>query len=123
MIQSKFIADIIDLLLDDETIKKQIPFLNDTAYEYTGVGLFVRFSYTYGIENFRDVNNMSILDAVEIKSPELAIGADAQIFFNDGIIDYLEIWSFDGDYPAKELKNYTLIQKWDGSAKRQIIVS
>ena len=55
-----------------------------------------------------------------IKSSELEIGADCTLFFKDGLISYLEIWSYSGNYPKKELIDYELTQQWKGSPKRKV---
>lgn len=124
MIQSKFISDILDLLLDGDNdgnaLRNQIQFLDDIKYDYTGVGLFVTFSYSDEIIEFRLTNNTTVTNGVEIKSSDLAAGADVTLFIKNGIIDYLEIWSKDGNYPNKELTNYTLTQVWIGAPQRQI---
>ena len=43
MIKSKFISDILDLILDGD-VRNQKDYLTEKDYEYTGVGLFVNFS-------------------------------------------------------------------------------
>jgi hypothetical protein len=91
--------------------KKQIGFLTDAAYEYTGAGLFVTFSHQEGIDNYKCAVDRFLFDGVDIKSAELSYGADAILFFKNGLIDYLEIWSYDGCYPRAELKEYTLIKR------------
>lgn len=122
MIQSKYIADILDLLLDGNDLERkarfQIEFLTDSDYTYTGVGLFVGFSHAEGIEQHRLDTNKAIINGVEIKSSEFEIGAEAMIVINNGLIDYLEIWSYSGEYPKKDLTNYTLTQNWSGSPGR-----
>ncbi|GGF09368.1 hypothetical protein [Hymenobacter cavernae] len=122
MIQSKLVADILNLLLDGDELllQNQVQFLTDTEYNYTGVGLIVQFSHSSLIHNFKLADGANIFDGVEIRSPELAIGANATLIIREGIIDHLDIWSFDGNYPQKELTKYVLTQKWDGSPRRQI---
>ena len=124
MIASQFILNILDLLLDGDkegkALRPQIDYLSDTEYEYTGVGLFVTFQPSEGIEQYRYEEDKIILDGVTITSPELRIGAMATIFVNKGIIDYLEIWSYDGEYPKRELSNYILKQEGTFGAGREI---
>ena len=48
MIKSKFVSDIIELLLDSETknleaLRNQVRFLVDSDYNYTSVGLLFHF--------------------------------------------------------------------------------
>jgi hypothetical protein len=112
MIQPGLILDILNLLLDGEDVdgmaKMQIESLTESDFNYTGSGLFVSFSHDEEIFKFRLDEDQLTLNGVEIKSPDLAIGADATVFFKDGVIDHLEIWSHDGNYPEKELTDYSL---------------
>lgn len=112
MIQTGLILDILNLLLDAEDVdgqaKMQIETLTESDLNYTGSGLFVSFVHDEQSNKFRLNEEALVLNGVEIKSPDLAIGADATIFFKDGLIDHLEIWSHDGIYPEKELTDYSL---------------
>jgi len=115
MLQSKFISDIVHLLVDINdhylSAKKQIDFLTEAKYEYSGTGLFVTFSHEQGIDNYKCAGDSFLLDGVDIKSTELSADGDAILFFKNGLIDLLEIWSYDGYYPRAELKDYTLIKR------------
>jgi len=126
MIKSKLIKDILDLLSEGDSfgrsVREQINYLTEKDYNYTGVGLFVKFSHSDGIEKFKTDNERLILNGVIIRSTEIGLGAEAMVFCDKGLIDYLEIWSHDGDYPMKELETYTLTQEWTGSPGRQIVV-
>ncbi len=124
MIKSRFILDILDLLLDGDEegliIRQQVEWLTDANYNYTGSGLFVGFSHDMNaLEKRIEADNL-ILNGVQIISTELKNGADATLFLSNGIIDYLEIWSQDGRYPYKELSDYILNQVWINSPKRQL---
>ncbi|WP_452227619.1 hypothetical protein [Lacinutrix sp. MEBiC02404] len=125
MLKSKFIADILELLLDGDSdgikAKSQIEFITESDYEYTGNGVFIGFEHKNGIEKHRFEKDKLILDGVEIKSPELEIGANCTLFFSNGIIDYLEIWNYGGTYPNTELKKYELTQTWENSQRKTII--
>lgn len=124
MIKSKFIQDILTLLLDGdkegEEVKNQMDFISETEFDYTGVGVYVSFEHVDGIEKFKSTIDDLILSGVTIKSPELEIGADSTLFFKNGLIDYLQLWSFDGEYPKNELSEYELKQEWTGSPERKI---
>ena len=124
MLKSKFISDIFELLLDGDEdgikAKSQIEFITESDYEYTGSGVFIGFEHKKGIEKYRCEKNDLILDGVEIKSSELEIGANCTLFFSNGIIDNLEIWSFGGDYPNSELTKYELTQVWKNSPRKAI---
>ncbi len=125
MIKSKFIIDILDLLLDGDDdglkLRHQLDYLTDENYNYTGTGLFVTFSHNDNISKKRIQKDKFVLNGLLIKSSDLEIGADATIFITNGIIDYLEIWSQSGNYPMSELTDYVLTQDWDAFPKRQII--
>ena len=127
MISSKFVLSILDLLLDGDeygrALRPQIDFLTDTEYDYTGGGLFVTFQASIGIEIYKHPEERVILDGVTITSSELGIGASATVFANNGIIDYLEIWSYDGEYPQKELTDYAIKQEGHFGTGREILSS
>jgi hypothetical protein len=130
MIKSKFVSDILELLLagDAEGLlaSKQIPFLTEKDdVDYTGVGAFYGFNIDKGIEEFRLAPTGSThLNGVEITSSELNTSAEAIAHFQNGIISSLEIWSHGGEYPSKELSSYKLRQLgWAGSSGKQIEVS
>jgi hypothetical protein len=119
MIKSRYITDILELLLDGDKdgllAKQQIPFLYDSNYDYTGQGVFVRFEHDIKIEEYR-LENEFYLCGVKIQTEEYTIEADAILFSKDGLIDYLEIWCYNGeDYPKKDLMKYTLTQNWMNS--------
>ncbi len=124
MLKSKFIADILELLLDGDNYgiktRLQIDFITESDYEYTGNGVFIGFEHTNGIEKYRFEKDDLIIDGVEIKSSELEIGENCTLFFSNGIIDNLEIWNYAGTYPNTELKDYELTQTWENSPKRKI---
>lgn len=53
MIKSQYILDILDLLLDQEATrnaKKQIQYLTDVDYNYTGAGIYITFKTTEDIK-------------------------------------------------------------------------
>jgi hypothetical protein len=124
MIKSKFILHIIDLLLDGDAegiaARPQIQYLTEKKYDYTGYGLFASFSHSEDIVQYKSSKPDLILNGVKITTSEFPIEADATLFFKDGIINYLEIWCYLGDYPNQELTKYTLIQIWNNSPGRQI---
>ena len=124
MIKSKFISDILDLLLDEDNegiaLRPQIEFLTDSKYNYTGGGLFVTFSHSDGIEKHKYSKSNLILLGVKITTSEYPFEADGSVFLKNGFIDYLEIWCYKGDYPKKDLAKYTLTQAWNNSPGKQI---
>ncbi len=117
MIQSKYIFDILDKLVEGlpketDLLKLQLPHLIESGFEYTGVGLFVSFSYSEPILQYRTKEDEMIIDGVLIQSSELDNGALATVWVRKGLIDSLEIWSCSGDYPKNDSKDYKLIQTW-----------
>lgn len=125
MIKSKYILDILNLLLDGDNdgikARQQIEYLTESNYEYTESGVFISFKHNKGIKKHQTEKEKLILDGVKIKSKKLKFEANATLFFEKGIINYLEIWCYDGKYPENELKNYELTQEWENSPKRKII--
>jgi len=101
-------------------VKGQLDFISETEFEYTDVGVFISFDQEPGIEEFKASKADLILHGVSIHSPELEIGADSTLFFKNGLIDHLELWSFGGGYPQHQLRQYELRQAWDNSPQRKI---
>ena len=125
MIKSKYINDILDLLLDgdDEGIstKKQLEYLSEEKIDYTGSGVFVKFSHTENAKGFKSEKLDLVLNGVTFITSEYPIEGEAILFFTEGIIDYLEIWCHNGeDYPQKDLVKYTLTQTWINSPGKTI---
>jgi hypothetical protein len=125
MIKSKFISDIVNLILDGENIEQarhQKDFLTEKELNFTGVGLIVSFSHVDGIEKFKTSNEKLIIDGLIIQSKELGSGAIVTMFLKEGLVDYIDIWSKDGNFPSHELKEYTLTQEWIGSPGKKLVV-
>jgi hypothetical protein len=127
MIKSQLIKDTLDLLLDSNKDAKlaraQINYLVDANYNYSDIGVFIKFSHSPEATLYRVAESDLMLNGVAIESPDLKAEADATLFFADGVIDYLEIWTRDGEYPEKDLKTYKVTQEWEGSPGRQIVAS
>lgn len=115
MVKSKYISDILLLLIDgfkyEPILKKQIELLNDSEYSYTDAGLIVTFSHDDAINNYK-IDFDKILNGVKIASPELELGAQTSLFFDKGLISYLEIFSNSSFYPKNSLQSYRLSQEW-----------
>jgi hypothetical protein len=124
MIKSKYINDILELILDGDEdgilAKNQLSFITEKDFEYTGGGLIVDFEHSDGILNFEVSNQDLILNGVLIETKEFPIEADATLFFKNGIISYLDIWCHYGDYPKQDLTKYTLTQIWENSPNKII---
>lgn len=115
MINSSYINDILNKLIETESdydlLKSQIDLLEIKDLEYTCTGLFVHFNRPTLIEKFK-ISQDKLLDGLIIKANELEMDAEAMLFIENGLIDYLEIWSHSGEYPNHEIMNYELIQGW-----------
>ena len=124
MIKSKYISDILDLLLDGDNegiaVRPQLEFLTDTKYDFTGSGLFVTFSHGDGIDKYKYSKDDLVLLGVKITTSEYPVEADGTVFLKNGFIDNLEIWCYKGDYPQKDLTKYTLTQAWNNLPAKQI---
>ena len=124
MIKSKYILDILTLLLDGDeegiAVRRQLNFLTDVKYDYTGSGLFLTFSHDDEIIKHKYFKDDLVLLGVKITTTEYPIEADATVFLKNGIIDNLEIWCYAGDYPNKDLTKYTLTQAWNDSPGKQM---
>ncbi|WP_111597191.1 hypothetical protein [Chitinophaga skermanii] len=111
MVNSIFIAKVLDALIaesaDKDLLKAQLPFITEEETDYTGVGVFVNFSHEEEAEAFKAESGA--LEGVTITSPLLPMGASAILFITDGIIDMLEIFALDGEYPMEELSEFTLV--------------
>jgi hypothetical protein len=124
VISSSYILNILDLMLDGDeegsALRLQIPFLTDIKYNYTGVGLYVSFHSSEEIQTYKHTQDRIVLIGVTITSTELEVGASATLFTRDGIVNYLEIFSFVGDYPRRELKDYKMVQEGTWGTGRSI---
>ena len=116
MIKSKFIFNVVDLLLDGNAegraVRSQIQYLTDDKYQHTDDGLIVSFFHGDEIYQHRSCKGDIILNGVEIKSTETRLTANASLYFKKGIIDSLKINCYRGTFPKKELKQYTLTLIW-----------
>ena len=124
MIKSQFIADIIDLLCDnddvDPKILSAIPTLSEGKCEYTEYGFMLELIPETNEVKF-EPGYRSVLDGVLMECSELESGAWTMLFVGDTGIA-LEIMSRAGDaYPTNEIVNYKLTQDWINSKKREII--
>lgn len=57
--------------------------------------------FRLGIEKFKTNNQNLVLDGLTIKSVRHQIEAKATLLFKNGLIDNLEIWCYEGEYPQK----------------------
>lgn len=91
-------------------LKNQVYYIQEEMYDYTDSGVFISFKHEETSLKYRTTDKHLRLGGVLIKSDEIDIGAEAFLVINNGLIDYLEIWSYAGLYPHRDLINYTLEQ-------------
>ena len=124
MIKSQYITNIVKLLLDfDEESRltsQQIKYLTVDKLEYTGSGLFASFKHSKSCLDYKCPIDNLVLTGLKITSAAYSIEADANLFFKNGIVDYLEIWCYSGEYPSDDLAKYKLTQNWENSPGYQI---
>ncbi|MDP2162319.1 MAG: hypothetical protein Q8K02_17700, partial [Flavobacterium sp.] len=71
--------------------------------------------------DFVNKDRLTILDGVVIKNESLNIEASAMIRIEDGIIESIEIFNYNGfEYPESELEHYEISQNWE-NYNRKII--
>ncbi len=136
MIDSKLTLDILNLFFDGEKdtelFKTQTGYLTISEIEYSGVGAFITFENDEKINEYKayselkdsefaNENRLTILDGIIIRNEELNIEASAMIRIEDGIIESIEIFNYNGfEYPESELENYEISQNW-GKYNNKII--
>jgi len=118
MINSKFILDILDLILDEDdtrTLREQIAFLNELEIEHTGIGMFVNFKNNFLETNLLNLSN-KVLNGIEIRNENEKVLADVILYVKNGKIEQLEIFNKNGfDFPKEYLDEYIITQTWIGS--------
>jgi hypothetical protein len=123
MIKSQYIADILELITDEDAnsinLKEQIKCLTEKEVEYTETGAFVYFNQDNNITDSK-LDDDFVLTGVKVENKEFGISADATLFITAGIIDYLEIFCIDGLYPKIDPIHYKLVQEWSTSERKEI---
>ncbi len=124
MILSRYILDNVNLLLDGgddlAVFKPQVEYLSEKNREYTPMGLFVYFSHSSDILRYAIPDHKYVINGVKIFSTAHNLEGEAQLFLKDGVIDYLEIVYYNGDFPEADLDKYTLKQVWKDSPAKEI---
>lgn len=112
-------------MLDEDEfllLRKQAEYIEEENSEYTNSGVFVSFKHAAQELTYKFDKQQIRLNGVLIKSDEIDIAAEASLVINDGLIDYLEIWSYGDIYPSADLTHYTLEQQWKVEPDRKKIV-
>lgn len=108
--------NIIESSKHSDLLLNQLTHLRIQKYEYTSSGLFVYFGV--GDEKFTNIlkipeNESYFLDGLIVYSPCIPkSGAEVGLHFKAGIIDCLEIWCYEGEYPQNDLEIYSLERFW-----------
>jgi len=118
MLLMTFVRDILSLAFAAEDsplgISDQIPFLEVEKVDHTGVGAFVHFKHRTGIVPI-DLDSNIVWDGPQINCPGVEVHAYTLIHIRNGLIDHLEIFSVEGDFPKGEISSYRLQQMWVGA--------
>lgn len=119
------VLDLLELLLkgdsNGEVFYQQVPYLTISKVEYTGSGVFIHFTLLPDVEVYRASAPDRNFDAVMICSEDLTAEAEAIVHIKDGLLDYFEIWSFDGNYPKGGISSYKAWQAWENSPGKCLV--
>ena len=108
---TRFQRDIIERLIscipEENHLLCQIDQLTLEGLEHNGNEIL----YKYKSARLPDKNTGKnvVFDGLEIFSSELNAGASAAVFLKNGLISFLQILSHSGEFPDRELTDYTLI--------------
>ena len=102
---------ILKMVLDkhpSKNLEDQITSLQVVRREHTGAGLYVYFN-SHENANLKPVLNTKRINGPLIESSKLQHGAGCIVWLDEGIIDFVEIFSYSDTYPTD---NYTYELKW-----------
>ena len=107
---TRFQRDIIEQLVSclpyENNLLCQIDLLSLEGLEHNGKEVLYRYKSSQIPEKKYGEN--VVLDGLEIVSSELDSGASAAVFLKNGLISFLQILSHSGEFPERELTDYTL---------------
>jgi hypothetical protein len=112
MVLTKFHIDALKFIINDyydmyPELLDQIPFLEISDIEHTGVGCFYSFALNnVAFKNINRNNNDVLCGGYTLYSDELIEGALMMIFLREGKIETLEVMAHESQYPITEPKNY-----------------
>lgn len=108
---TKFQRDIIEKLIscipEENHLLCQIDQLSLVGLEHNGNEILYKYKSAQIPERLSSEN--VVFDGLEIFSSELNSGASAAVFLKNGLISFLQILSHSGEFPDRELTDYTLI--------------
>jgi hypothetical protein len=108
---TQFQRDIIEKLIscipEESHLLCQIDQLTLEGLEHNGNEILYKYKSARLPDNNPGEN--VVFDGLEIFSSELNDGASAAVFLKNGLISFLQILSHSGEFPDRELTDYTLI--------------
>lgn len=121
MIESKLTLDIIHANLEgvkhQAQLLQQMEHLEEVEYEHTGSGLLIFIEYRKAAKGFwltdeqlQDLfgEGPTELSSVILINEALGIRAETTVHFTNGLIDRVEIWNQEGEYPEEDLEEWKL---------------
>jgi len=108
---TQFQRDIIERLIscipEENHLLCQIDQLTLEGLEHNGNEIL--YKYKSALLPDKQTGENVVFDGLEIFSSELNAGASAAVFLKNGLISFLQILSHSGEFPERELTDYTLI--------------
>lgn len=108
---TRFQRDIIEKLIscipEESHLLCQIDQLSLVGLEHNGKEILYKYKSAHMPEHLSGDN--IVFDGLEIFSSELNGSASAAVFLKNGLISFLQILSHAGEFPDRELTDYTLI--------------
>ena len=83
-----------------KTVRRQLAIATVSRREFTGVGFFTEFVLPSDTAVRRDLPNMELGD-VGAEFPGLKRGAGFLLFIRDGVVSFLEGFTYDEDWPEQ----------------------
>jgi hypothetical protein len=88
---------------DQEILKEQIAHTSVKSREYTGVGFYTKFDIQENARRFDSMRRkMEDMPQTYGRHPLLPAGAGFVLWLKDGLIDNLEAYTYEGEWPKDE---------------------
>ncbi|HXD00433.1 MAG TPA: hypothetical protein VN048_13910 [Verrucomicrobiae bacterium] len=96
---------VLDLMVDKpgepfETVRQQLAYVRFANRKTTGVGFFTHFVVPVDAPVRRDLPNMEIT-GISASFPDVQHGAGFILFIRDGVVSFLEGFTYDDPWPEK----------------------
>jgi hypothetical protein len=99
---SKFEQDVMEMEIERSPLRDQLLAQFRAASvkqrDYSGFGLFVHFEFPGAVEPIKEPRNFDF-GSVAIELDGLEDGAGVVVFVRDGLLDMLEIFTYDEAWP------------------------